>query len=54
LTAVETQRGRFETNCLVLAAGANARDTFASLRDSGLAMEPKPFQMGLRIEHLAM
>lgn len=51
LRAVETSGGRIETNALILATGANARDTFAGLLANGLAMEPKPFQMGLRIEH---
>ena len=49
--AVKTGHETIETNCLIPATGANARDTFAALLDSGLAMEPKPFQMGLRIEH---
>lgn len=51
LTAARAGEERIETNCLVLATGANAADTFAALRDCGVAMEPKPFQMGLRIEH---
>jgi len=51
LRAVVASGETIETNCLVLAMGANARDTFEQLRDSGLAMEAKPFQMGLRIEH---
>ncbi len=46
-----TSRGRIETNGLVLATGAHARDTFALLRDAGLRMTAKPFQMGVRIEH---
>jgi len=36
---------------LVLAVGHSARDTFAMLRDQGVAMEVKPFAVGLRIEH---
>jgi len=51
LMAVETDQGVHETNCVVLATGSNARDTFQSMAASGLAMSPKPFQMGLRIEH---
>ncbi|MEA5050950.1 MAG: hypothetical protein VB021_05705 [Oscillospiraceae bacterium] len=39
------------TNALVLACGHSARDTFALLRDSGLALEAKPFSVGARIEH---
>lgn len=36
---------------LVLACGHSARDTFTLLHDEGLAMEQKPFSMGVRIEH---
>ena len=36
---------------LVLACGHSARDTFALCRDSGFAMEQKPFSVGVRIEH---
>jgi len=42
---------RLATNDLVLALGHSARDSFAMLRDQGVAMEPKPFAIGLRIEH---
>lgn len=37
---------------VILAIGHSARDTFTMLLDSGIAMEPKPFAMGVRIEHL--
>ena len=37
---------------LVLACGHSARDTFQMLLDRGLSMEPKPFSVGVRIEHL--
>ncbi len=36
---------------LVLACGHSARDTFELVRDAGLAMEQKPFSVGVRIEH---
>ena len=36
----------------VLAIGHSARDTFEMLDASGVPMEPKPFAMGVRIEHL--
>ena len=39
------------TDALVLAIGHSARDTFAMLRDAGIAMERKPFAVGVRIEH---
>ena len=39
------------TDRLVLAVGHSARDSFAMLRRQGVAMEAKPFAVGLRIEH---
>ena len=36
---------------VVLAVGHSARDTFAWLQASGVALEAKPFAMGVRIEH---
>ena len=40
-----------KTNACVLACGHSARDTFEVVRDAGLAMERKPFAVGVRIEH---
>lgn len=37
---------------LVLAIGHSARDTFAMLKNRRIAMEQKPFSVGVRIEHL--
>ncbi len=37
---------------LALAVGHSAHDTFRMLLDRGVAMEPKPFSVGARIEHL--
>src|SRR5262245_32406277 len=36
---------------VVLAVGHSARDTFEMLKTRGVAIEPKPFSIGLRIEH---
>jgi uncharacterized protein len=36
---------------LLLAVGNAARDTFRMVRETGAAMEAKPFAVGLRIEH---
>lgn len=36
---------------VVLALGHSARDTFEMLRRLGVPMEPKPFAVGVRIEH---
>ena len=35
----------------VFAIGHSARDTFRMLHGRGISMEPKPFSMGVRIEH---
>ena len=40
-----------EARHVILAIGHSARDTFAMLRDRGVFLEPKPFAIGLRIEH---
>ncbi|MBO4419513.1 MAG: hypothetical protein J5789_06805 [Oscillospiraceae bacterium] len=37
---------------MILAPGHSARDTFRMLDSFGLPMEPKPFSMGVRVEHL--
>jgi uncharacterized FAD-dependent dehydrogenase len=42
---------RIATRHLVLAPGHSARDSFVMLHEQGVAMEPKPFAVGLRIEH---
>ena len=42
----------FPAQNLVLAVGHSARDTFAMLRGRGLVLAPKPFSVGVRIEHL--
>jgi uncharacterized protein len=40
-----------ETTKLIIAVGHSARDTYQMLLDRGLAIVPKPFAMGARIEH---
>lgn len=63
LTGFETENGilkavelngseRLETEVCVLAVGHSARDTFEMLYDKAVDIEPKPFSMGMRIEHL--
>ncbi len=51
---VESAAGREELDggALFLAVGHSARDTFEMLLGRGAAMAPKPFAMGVRIEHL--
>ena len=50
---VQTPSGEMEicTPVVILAIGHSARDTFAMLHEKGIAMEQKPFAVGLRIEH---
>lgn len=40
------------TDCVILAIGHSARDTFELLRDNGVDMSKKSFSVGVRIEHL--
>ncbi len=42
---------RIECSALILAIGHSARDTYRMLHERGVVMAPKPFQLGLRIEH---
>ena len=42
---------RIAADHVVLAVGHSARDTFQALHDRGIYVEPKPFSIGLRIEH---
>jgi uncharacterized FAD-dependent dehydrogenase len=45
-----TTGGYLPTSVLVLAIGHSARDTYEMLLRRGVPLEPKPFQIGLRIE----
>lgn len=49
--ALLTTDGAIELDALVLCIGHSARDTWAWLAEAGVAMEAKPFQVGVRIEH---
>ena len=49
--AVINGREEIEGSILFLALGYSARDTYQMLQNTGVAMEPKPFAIGLRIEH---
>ncbi|MBO5313323.1 MAG: hypothetical protein J6B29_05090 [Clostridia bacterium] len=47
-----TTDGTFGYSSLVLAIGHSARDTYSYLLSKGVAIEPKPFSVGVRVEHL--
>ena len=52
LTGLQTSGGEIiPCDTAVLAIGHSARDTFEMLDAAGIPMEPKPFAMGVRIEH---
>ena len=42
---------RYKTDCLILAIGHSARDTFYMLHEHNVMMENKPFAVGIRIMH---
>lgn len=42
---------RIDARRMVLACGHSARDTFEAVHEAGVAMEQKPFSVGVRIEH---
>lgn len=47
---VLTSSGRIATRQVILAIGHSARDTYRMLHESGVPMQAKAFQLGLRIE----
>ncbi len=52
VVSVKTTGGDIETFDLILAIGHSARDTFEMLLGKGILIEPKPFSVGVRVEHL--
>ena len=40
-----------DTDCICLAIGHSARDTFKMLKSTGISMEKKPFAVGVRVAH---
>ena len=48
----QAQTFQIETDNLILAVGHSARDTFRLLLSKGIELTPKPFSIGMRIEHL--
>jgi uncharacterized FAD-dependent dehydrogenase len=51
LRGLATSSGYLRATVAVLAAGHSARDTYAMLLRRGVPLAPKPFQMGVRVEH---
>jgi hypothetical protein len=52
VTGVVTANGeRVEGRGVILATGHSARDVYALLHQKGLRLEPKPFAIGVRVEH---
>ncbi|MCX2739364.1 NAD(P)/FAD-dependent oxidoreductase [Pontibacter anaerobius] len=52
MRGVVTQDGQeFTGESVILATGHSARDIFELLHDKGVAIEAKPFAMGVRVEH---
>ena len=49
---VSTNHGYIPCGAVVLAIGHSARDTYMSLIRCGYTLSPKPFSMGVRVEHL--
>lgn len=52
LCAVEVEGQPISCERAIFALGHSARDTFFTLHDQGVFFEPKPFSVGVRIEHL--
>ena len=50
--SINTTKGAYSTENLVLALGHSARDTYRMLLSKNIFIEPKPFSIGVRIEHL--
>lgn len=48
---LHTSSGSIATRHCILGIGHSARDTYEMLHQAGLPMQPKAFQLGLRIEH---
>ncbi len=48
---LQTNHGIIDCDRVILAIGHSARDTFEMLHKMEIPMEPKPFAMGVRIEH---
>ncbi len=50
-TALVNEQEELACDLLILAPGHSARDTYGMLAGHGVRMEPKPFAVGVRVEH---
>lgn len=48
---IKTNNGEILSDAVILATGHSARDIYYILRDAAIAIEAKPFALGVRIEH---
>ncbi|MEG0770544.1 MAG: hypothetical protein RR436_01475 [Clostridia bacterium] len=51
ITKAITSNGSFDTDCLILAIGHSARDTYEMLNKEQIKMTSKAFSVGFRVEH---
>ncbi len=51
IEAIKINDKTINTNVLVLAIGHSSRDTYKMLYEKGVAMSPKPFAVGIRLQH---
>lgn len=51
ISGVETSDGHIDAGTVVMATGHSARDTWKMLEKAGVELAPKPFQMGIRVDH---
>jgi uncharacterized FAD-dependent dehydrogenase len=51
IKGVKTTSGNFSSEAVILATGHSARDIFYMLNRNNIVLEPKPFALGVRIEH---
>lgn len=49
--AISATGSRFEADAVILATGHSARDIYQLLNRKGVALELKPFALGVRVEH---
>ena len=51
IKSIKINKETVNTNILVLAIGHSSRDTYKMLYEKGINMNPKPFAVGIRLQH---